>query len=61
MKTFDTSHGEVIINNAMIDIDGTNLESGVNIKLDNKTVIELIGHSEDDFELNNVEELLNTL
>jgi hypothetical protein len=40
---FDTKYGEVTLRNAMIDIDGTNLEEGVELYLDGEYVNDMAG------------------
>ena len=42
-KTIETKYGEVTLNSAMFDIDGTNLESGIELKIDGELKAELIG------------------
>ncbi|MEK6829803.1 MAG: hypothetical protein AABY15_06815 [Nanoarchaeota archaeon] len=42
-KTFDTKFGEISLRGAMIDVDGTNLADGVEIKLDDKLIGEAVG------------------
>lgn len=44
-KTFDTAIGEVTLRGAMIDINGTDLVSGVEIKLDGELIGEVFGVS----------------
>ena len=44
-KTFDTAFGEVTLRGAMIDINGTDLVSGVEIKLDGELIAEVLGAS----------------
>lgn len=44
-KTFDTAIGEVTLRGAMIDINGTDLVSGVEIKLDGELIGEVLGVS----------------
>jgi len=46
-KTFDTKFGEILLRKAMIDTDGTNLESGIEIKLDDELIGEVLGSSFD--------------
>lgn len=61
MVTIETKFGEVTVSTAMFDIDGKNLEEGVEIKLDDELVIELYGFREYNFEdmsVSEVEELL---
>jgi hypothetical protein len=43
-KTFNTSHGEVTVRNAMLDVDGTTLEDGIEIKGDDIDLIEVYGY-----------------
>jgi hypothetical protein len=42
-KVVETVIGEVELRNAMIDVDGTNLESGVEIKHEGEVIHEFIG------------------
>ncbi len=59
-QTFDTNFGEVEVRNIMIDLDGTNLEEGIEITVPNvKQPIEIYGYrSVEDMTVNEVEELL---
>ena len=57
-KTFDTSFGEVRVSFAMIDTDGTNLEEGVDFKLDGKFVGDAVGLSLREINEGNIEDLL---
>jgi len=56
-KVIDTVFGEVKLRGAMIDTDGTNLESGVEIKLDDELIGEVIGISYSSVEDMTVEEV----
>lgn len=61
-KTFETKYGEVILRNAMIDINGTDLVDGVEVKVDGHLVGEIID-SHLDFEemtIKEVETLVET-
>lgn len=61
-KTFETKYGEVILRNAMIDVDGTNLVDGVEVKVDGHLVGEILD-SHLDFEemtIKEVETLVET-
>jgi hypothetical protein len=42
---FDTKYGEVTLRNAMIDVDGTNLEEGLELYLDGEYVNDMTGRS----------------
>lgn len=44
-KSFDTKYGIVKIRPAMFDIDGTNLEEGIEVKLDDVLIGEVFGYS----------------
>lgn len=55
--TFNTKHGEVSIRTAVFDTDGTNLQDGVEIKIDNELVKELYGQHVYQFEDMSVEEI----
>jgi hypothetical protein len=56
-KKVETSIGEVELRNAMIDIDGTNLEEGVEIVQDGDVINEWLGYIDLDDE-EEVERLL---
>lgn len=56
-KKVETSNGEVELRNAMIDIDGTNLEEGVEIVQDGDVINEWLGYIDLDDE-EEVERLL---
>lgn len=59
-KIYETDFGTVIVRNAMLDIDGTNLDDGVEIKNElNGVLIELQGHRDvEDFSADELEELI---
>ncbi len=60
-QTFEnTKFGDVTVRNIMIDTDGTNLEEGIEIKVDNvEQPIEFFGyHSLEDMTNEDIEELL---
>ena len=42
-KTFKTKFGKISLRTAMLETDGTNLEEGVEIKLDGKLIGEAFG------------------
>ncbi len=42
-KTFDTKFGEISLRTAIFETDSTNLEEGVEIKLDGKLIGEAFG------------------
>lgn len=42
-KNIETKYGKVTLQTAMFDIDGTNLESGVELKIEGELKAELIG------------------
>lgn len=56
----NTSFGDVTVRNIMIDLDGTNLEEGIEITVDNvPEPIEIFGyHSLEDMTIEDVEDLL---
>lgn len=60
MKTFETSIGEVTVKDAMIDLDGTNLEEGIVIRLEDESTIEILGFNEDSIDKDTVESLVGT-
>jgi len=41
-KTFNTKFGEILLRKAVFDMDGTNLESGIEIKLDDELIAEVV-------------------
>ena len=43
-KKVETSNGEVELRNAMIDLDGTNLEEGVTVTSEGECIHEFVGH-----------------
>jgi hypothetical protein len=51
-STLETQYGTVVIRNAMLDTDGTNLADGIEIKLDGVLIGEVIGQrfDKDDYE-----------
>lgn len=58
-KTFETSQGEVTVRNAMFDIDGTNLEEGLEIKGEEIGLIEVFGYRDiDGLTVDDVEKLI---
>lgn len=56
----ETKYGTVTVRNAMLDVNGTDLESGVEIKLDGKLIGELVGESFDidDYDEDEIEEAI---
>lgn len=61
MKLFNTIYGEVQVTPAMFDIDGTNLEEGIELKLldEGSEVIEVQGYTDiDELTINDVENLI---
>ena len=42
-RTLETKFGEITLRSAMLDIDGTNLEEGIEVKLDGEIIGEVIG------------------
>jgi len=56
---FETSHGLVTVKNAMLDLDGTNLEEGIEIIGEHVELIELVGYrSVEDMTIEEVETLI---
>ena len=49
MVTFETKYGTVEIKSVMVDLDGTNLEDGVDVYLNDEYVGDVVGYSENDF------------
>ncbi len=43
IRTLETKFGEITLRSAMLDIDGTNLEEGIEIKLEGELIGEVIG------------------
>jgi len=60
-KTFETSHGKVQVRDAMIDTDGTNLEEGVEVKLDGKLITEIWNIHVREINKDNIEEIISNL
>ena len=61
-KKFETTYGDVTIRDCVIDTDGTNLEEGISVKLDNDLLAEIVGMSTDEFEnVLSVENLVEAL
>lgn len=48
-KVIETQFGKVTLRNVMIDLDGTNLESGISLSLNEDVFAEISGYSIDDF------------
>ena len=60
-KKFVTDYGDVQVRNAMFDIDGTNLEEGIEVKGDG-FLLEIYGYRDiDDMSINDVELIINKL
>lgn len=60
-KTIETKYGEVTLRGAMIDVDGTNLCDGVEVKLDGELIAELLDRtfsSMEDLTAGEIEELI---
>lgn len=49
-KTFETKYGSVSLRGAMIDVNGTDLVEGVEIKLEGELVGEVLGRGFSDVE-----------
>ena len=59
MNTFNCAYGDVVVRNAMFDIDGTNLEEGIEIKGEEIGLIEVYGYRDvSDLTVDEVEELI---
>lgn len=61
MIVVDTKFGEVKISTAMFDLDGTTLQEGIEIRIDNELVLELFDYTESDFNVMSIEEIENLL
>lgn len=48
-KVIETQFGKVTLRNVMIDLDGTNLESGISLSFNEDVFAEISGYSIDDF------------
>ena len=59
-KIYETDFGAVVVRNAMLDLDGTTLDDGVEIKNElNGVLIELQGYRDvEEFTLDELEELI---
>lgn len=59
-KTYHTDYGDVIVRNAMFDIDGTTLEEGVEVKNpDNDLLVEINGYRDvEEFTIDELEEII---
>jgi hypothetical protein len=42
-RTLDTKYGQVTLRGAMLDVDGTNLIDGIEIKIDDMLIAEVYG------------------
>jgi hypothetical protein len=60
-KTFETSQGEVEVIDAMIDVDGTNLEEGVEIKLDGVFLSDIYNMHVREINKTNIEKIISNL
>ena len=60
-KTFNTIYGEVKFQFAMLDTDGTTLEEGVEVKVNDELVAELVGARMSEFEELTDEEVENLI
>lgn len=57
-KIFETKFGEITLRTAMLDINGTDLVSGIEIKLDGKLIGEIFGFLDvEELTIEEVEEL----
>lgn len=48
-KLIETRFGEVTLRNVMLDLDGTNLVSGISLSFNKDVFAEISGYSIDDF------------
>lgn len=48
-KVIETQFGKVTLRNVMIDLDGTNLESGISLSFNEDVFAEISGYLIDDF------------
>lgn len=48
-KTVETKFGEITLRDAILDMDGTNLEDGLEVKLDGEYLAEFAGKRVSDF------------
>ena len=60
-KTFETSPGTVQVRDVMIDTDGTNLEEGVEVRLDGKVLNEIWNIHVREINENNIEQIMGNL
>lgn len=58
-KNFETSIGNITVKDVMIDLDGTNLDSGISVLCDDEVITEIAGMSTDNVNENNIEEIIN--
>lgn len=60
--TFDTKFGEVDFRDVIIDLDGTNVENGVDVNIDGKNIGQLLGYTTIDLSehrVNEIEEIIS--
>lgn len=48
-KVIETKFGEVTLKDVMLDLDGTNLESGISLSFDEDLFAEISGYSTENF------------
>ena len=58
MKKLETKYGEVKLRVVMIDIDGTNLEEGIEVSLNGELLGQVIEIDFDDLTIADVEEIV---
>lgn len=58
MKKLETKYGEVKLRVVMIDIDGTNLEEGIEVSLNGELLGQVIEIDFDDLTITDVEEIV---
>lgn len=60
-RTFETSCGLVSVRDAMLDQDGTNLEEGVEVRLDGELLAGTVGISVSELNQDNIEVFIKNL
>jgi hypothetical protein len=57
-KTFITDCGKIEVRNAMIEVDSTNLEEGIELKDEFNNIVELVGYRDiDEMSVDEVEKI----
>lgn len=60
--TFDTKFGEVDFRDVIIDLDGTNVEKGVDVNINGKNFGQLLDYTTNDlseYRVNEIEEIIS--